>query len=212
MIPGMARRDNVRSHRGNTTGSKTLLTPEMEERILGHLRKGAAIAHVAAAVGIHPATFHDWMRRADNAVLAHQESGEPVPETEELFVAFAEKVTQARGEGAVGATELVRKAANGGAVIRETTRRYRNEDGEMVEEVEIVRAPPDWRAAAWWLERAHRAEFGKNAADEAGDHGTGLTSSALDDLARRIRANMTRLSTQEITAGTVLDGEVVEGR
>jgi hypothetical protein len=208
----MARRDNVRSHRGNPAGGRTLLTPEMEEKILTHLRKGAAIAHVAASSGIHPATFHDWMRRADNAVLAHQESGEPIPETEALFVAFAEKVTQARGEGAVTATELVRKAANGGAVIRETTRRYRNEDGEMVEEVEIVRAPPDWRAAAWWLERAHRTEFGKSAIEEGERGGTGLTSSALDDLARRIRANMTRLSTQEITAGTVLDGEVVEGR
>lgn len=207
----MARRDNVRSRRGNPVGGKTLLNAELEERILGHLRKGAAVTHVAAAVGIHPATFGDWMRRADNAVLAHQETGEPIPETEELFVSFAEKVTQARGEGAVGATELVRKAANGGAIIRETTRRYRNEDGEMVEEVEIVRAPPDWRAAAWWLERAHRAEFGKSAVDDTGDRGQGLTSSALDDLARRIRANMTRLSTQEITAGTVLDGEVVDG-
>ncbi|TDD73383.1 hypothetical protein E1293_31475 [Actinomadura darangshiensis] len=47
-------------------------------------------------------------------------------------------------------------------MVRRRTRRYRDPaTGQLVEEVEEDVAPPDWRAAAWVLERRHPDGFAR---------------------------------------------------
>ena len=43
--------------------SKTKLTPELQERILLHLRVGAYVETAAACAGIHKDTFYEWMKK-----------------------------------------------------------------------------------------------------------------------------------------------------
>ncbi|GAA2159732.1 hypothetical protein [Actinomadura napierensis] len=54
------------------------------------------------------------------------------------------------------------RVAEGGHVVRRRIRRYRYPaTGHLVEEVEEDVAPPDWRAAAWVLERRHPDGFAR---------------------------------------------------
>jgi hypothetical protein len=49
-------------------------------------------------------------------------------------------------------------------VIEETTCKYRDpETGSWSPKPVVKRAAPDWRTAAWQLERSHRSHFGKDA-------------------------------------------------
>ncbi len=104
-------------------------------------------------------------------------------------------------------------------MVREITRRYRDpETGELVTEAEKVYSAPDWRAAAWWLERAHRAEFGRSAEpDGFGGYGpagpppgAGVSANAFDELASRVRANLARVAEIGVGSSMVVEGEVVE--
>jgi hypothetical protein len=63
-------------------GRKTLLTLEVEARIVDAIRQGAFDHVAAAAVGINPSTFYDWLKRG--------EAGD------EPFAEFSKKVMEAR--------------------------------------------------------------------------------------------------------------------
>ncbi|TMR03389.1 hypothetical protein ETD83_10800 [Actinomadura soli] len=75
---------------------------------------------------------------------------------EEPFREFCEAVTRAHAHGQHANVSRIDRAAEGGYVVRRRTRRYRDPaSGQVVEEREDDLAPPDWRAAAWLLERRH---------------------------------------------------------
>lgn len=182
-------------------GRPTLLTPEVQEQILAALAVGAAQAHAAECAGIGESTFYRWMERGEE---------EDAPEE---FREFREAVTRTRARAAVDAVQLIQRIAVGGQVTKETTRTYRDPDtGERVEETEVVRAPPDWRAAAWWLERAHPAQFSRPRVEVTGPDGgpVQVQEETLAALAGRVRANAIEagLATGELPAA---DGREDQG-
>ena len=63
---------------------KSKLTPEVQAKILLHLRVGSYVETAAACAGIHKDTLYDWMRRGAKG--------------EQPFAAFAEAVHQAIAE------------------------------------------------------------------------------------------------------------------
>jgi transposase len=50
---------------------KTKLTPELQDKILLHLRLGAYVETAAACAGIHKDTFYEWMKKGAHAVAPY---------------------------------------------------------------------------------------------------------------------------------------------
>jgi hypothetical protein len=149
--------------RSRKTGRPTLLTPTVEKRLVDAIRLGAPVAIAAASAGIAEQTFYAWAKAGREELEARAEGRDPDPEREP-HVKLWEKVVEARAQAALRNIGQIQKAAAGGYVTEEVTRKYRDpETGRLVTETTQKRAPVDWRAAAWWLERQQRAHFGRGA-------------------------------------------------
>jgi hypothetical protein len=51
--------------------AKSKLTPELQEKILLHLRVGAYVETAAACAGIHKDTFYEWMKKGARGVAPY---------------------------------------------------------------------------------------------------------------------------------------------
>jgi hypothetical protein len=51
--------------------SKSKLTPELQEKILLHLRLGAYVETAAACAGIHKDTFYEWMKKGARGIAPY---------------------------------------------------------------------------------------------------------------------------------------------
>jgi hypothetical protein len=202
-MPGMSRR---KPRIGRPTG----LNPDMQQRITDMIRVGVPIVHATAAAGISRATYFIWINRGQDAADL-RDAGQPIPEHEQPYLDFFDAATRARSEAITRAVANVAKAAAGGYPIREIERTYRNAEGKLVTEREVVRAPIEYRAATWYLERADRENFGKSTVDVqlSGPDGgpVQIAATQYESLAQRLRVNMDRAVAQ-LGAGAVIDGEV----
>jgi hypothetical protein len=81
-----------------TPGRPSLLTPDVETRIMNAIRCGAPNRVACAAAGIGERTFYRWEERAGER-----------PGSE--YASFAEKLARARQEGVTARLALVQKAA-----------------------------------------------------------------------------------------------------
>lgn len=130
-------------------------------RMVGAIEAGVPIAQACVYSGISERAHFRAMGAGERADLL---AGGAVPLTgrQEAYRAYRARVVNARAKVAVANVGLVARAAQGGQVLEETTRRYRDpETGEMVTETRRRYAPGDWRAAKWLLEVSFRGEFGR---------------------------------------------------
>lgn len=67
-----------------TARPKTKLTPELQEKILLHLRVGAYVETAAACAGIHKDTFYEWLKKGARG--------------QQPYAAFADAVNKAVAE------------------------------------------------------------------------------------------------------------------
>ncbi|MFJ4908461.1 hypothetical protein ACIQCR_17225 [Streptomyces sp. NPDC093249] len=209
-----------RKPRRTAGGRRTLLSAEVESRILAASRSGVAVELAAEAAGISSATYWRWMARGRAEATARDDGHKPRRD-EDPYVELFERVRTARAMAAARAVANIRRSAEGGSVTKTTTRKYRDpETGQIVEEVTEDRSAPDWRAAAWYLERQHRHHYGKDAALSV--EITGLTSPEtpadeqvdLDALAERLTRSLFAVDYPDPPAledGTVVDAEVIDG-
>ena len=126
---------------------------------------------VSAGVPLTQACIHAGISesahfRAMEAGEAAQEDlddGIPIDDRADSYREYRERVLRARARVAVVNVALVAKAARGGAVVKETVRRYEREnaDGETVpvEEREKEYAPPQWKAAQFLLQTSFSQDF-----------------------------------------------------
>ncbi|MER5301282.1 hypothetical protein ABT039_17670 [Streptomyces lasiicapitis] len=209
-----------RKPRRSGAGRPSLLSDEVEGRIIAASRTGIAVELAAEAAGISSATYHRWMARG-RAEVAAREDGQTPNRDEDPYVELFEKVRTARAMAGARAMANIRRVADGGIVTKVTTRKFRDpETGQIVEEITEDRTAPDWRADAWYLERQHRTHYGKDAALAIDI--TGLDSSEpsqeerVDLSALAERLNQTLFAVQypdppELEDGNVVDAEVVDG-
>lgn len=128
-------------------GRKPLLTDEVQRRLLDAVRTGVPLEYSAAYAGVHPSTVRRWAARGDDEEHRVATGERPDP-AEQQFRVFCQELTRARSEGMLQAVALIRKSAQGGYTLKETTRRTRDPDtGEPVTETDRHYAPVDWRAA-----------------------------------------------------------------
>ncbi|MFI6686582.1 hypothetical protein [Streptomyces sp. NPDC050485] len=209
-----------RKSRRSNAGRPTLLSEEVEARILAASRSGIAVELAAEAAGISSATYRRWMARGRAEVTAREDSQTPNRD-EDVYVELFEKVRTARAMAAARAMANIRRVADGGITTKITTRKFRDpETGQIVEEITEDRTAPDWRADAWYLERQHRSHYGKDAA--LAIEITGLES---DEPAREESVDLTALAerlNQSLFAvqypdppaledGNVVEAEVIDG-
>jgi hypothetical protein len=118
-----------------------LLNPEVEKTLLDYIRIGTPVRTAVTSAGITEKSFYLWLNRgiAERERLNLSKSAKENP-SEVVFLQFLQSVERARAEAITKKVAVIAKSGNDG----------------------------DWRAAAWWLERQMRDEFGKTDRVEIG--------------------------------------------
>ncbi|MFJ8043768.1 hypothetical protein ACIRBX_25030 [Kitasatospora sp. NPDC096147] len=200
-------------------GRRPALEPEVERRLLDAIRAGVPMSDAAPMAGVHASTVYRWLERAEQE-QRRIESGERARAGEKPFREFRDRFMRARSEGKAQLVLLVRKAAQGGQVVRERTRVVRDpETGERVVQTERDFAQPDWRAAQFLLACLAPETFGRaaQARIEVAPAGGGelpaveVSGEGIDRLAARLAEIRAEFVAELEEDARVVDAEVVEG-
>lgn len=197
-------------------GRPLALTDEGRTRMLNAVRAGTPINYAADYAGVGQRTLYRYLARGEDADI-RAEAGEQLTAEDESLRQLWQEVTRARADAAVRGVAHLQTVARGGAVLKETTRRYRDPaTGQVVTETEKTFSPPDARPMQWLLERSYRDGFGKAAQQlEVTGAGGGAvqveSAEVVQTLAQRV-ASITAARQREIEAAPedVVDAEVVE--
>jgi len=136
-------------------GRPSLLTSAQPAVLLG-LRRGLTLEDAARAGGVSYRTLRTWVLRGEAERERLAGEGATPLKTEAPFLAFLEQYEEAQAQGQMVLADIVRQAADGGALVRETRTAEVIVDGKVVEarKTTIEReAAKDWKAAAFILER-----------------------------------------------------------
>lgn len=152
-------------------GRKLKLTDEMQDLIVNAIAAGNFAEASAQAAGLPTSTFYRYMEIGGDCAKARavcEEEGKkwtPATANDERLLAFWEAVTRARARAQVTAIAHIRKSM-----------------------------PDDWKAAAWYLERAFPKQYGKRllAPEVEKDEDT-ITESQAKIVAEVLRATVTDL-------------------
>lgn len=195
-------------------GRSRLLTPEVEARIIEAVRLGVPAELAAQAGGVSRSVLFLWVKQGAEESDRREEADYTPDQTQQPYVDLFHKITEARASAAIRNLAHIQKAAAGGYVVEETTEVL--PDGREV--THVKKAGPDWRAAAWYLERQHRPHFGKEPVQVEVNGALGsaeLTEKDQDAIAARVAANM-RLAAQAATMAALpagdepIDAEIVD--
>lgn len=176
-----------------------LLSPETHKKLVDAVRMGAPVPTAATYAGISVRSFQTWCAKGRDEQNRRDDGGAPDHDLDPYVDLFAD-VLKARADAGMRNVGILQRVAQGGSVLEETTKRYRDpETGEYVEEHTVKRQPADWRAATFWLERQQRDEWGKDAVHvEISGPGGGAveieTTVNVDDLAAKISTNLAALA------------------
>lgn len=192
--------------------------------MLRAIEAGVPITQACIRAGIATSVHHRAMEAGEQA-QSLLDDGAQLTERQEVYRDYRERVLSARAKVAHVHVALVAKAAAGGQLIEETTRRYRDpETEEMVTETRKKYAVGDWRASKFLLEVSFRNEFGretKRSVELTGKDGKAIEVAG-DDVLRSISERLAAVKAAqdrqapggwELPAGGddgIIDGEVVE--
>ncbi len=141
-------------------GAPTKLVAAMPDLLTG-IRQGLNYGDACALADITYKSFSRWRKRGQDALDALELARETnpdarIPPDEQMYVDFVKHLRKAEAEGKVLLANAVKRSATGAGTFKKTITVQHVKDGQVVAESskEIVEEiPPDWRAAAWALER-----------------------------------------------------------
>ncbi len=151
-------------------GRRSKLSAEVQARIEEAVREGNPLGTAAAYGGISESTLHAWRQRGERKQERVEVEGGSVRTSEMPFLEFSESLTRARADAACRNVLVIQKAATGYPVTRTVVKR--TPDGEVVETTTWTEF--DWRASAWYLERAFPDRWGKRGRLEHSGGGGGV--------------------------------------
>ncbi len=136
----------------SAVGRPTKLSPLVVQALTDALSRGLTNEQACVCADISTTTYQRWMATAETG--------------DERFVAFREAVMRARTRGIEARLRNIVKAAEFGVESSEhveITEQRLTPKGEIVTLQKTTRTtrttPPDWKAAAWWLERVEPKQF-----------------------------------------------------
>lgn len=132
--------DDMIPHDRSSGGRDQMCTPKRTQHVARLLRAGNWITTCCAAAGITRTSFYNWLERGESELI-RVEQGDPPHEQEKAYMDFYVAVMRARAEAEIESVARVRLAGKG---------RSKSPDEER-----------DWKADAWWLERAHPDRWGR---------------------------------------------------
>lgn len=129
------------------------MTPAVRASLINSIKIGLTQLEAAENAGIDESTFYRWQKKA----LESNGTG--------AYASLFQDLKKATTESKLYALGIVSKAANNKDFTEETKTTY-DAKGNIKEKV-VIRKPAgkSWQAAAWFLERKFREEFGRNAVD-----------------------------------------------
>jgi hypothetical protein len=130
-------------------------------RMLDAVSAGVPLTQACLHAGISERAHFRAMEAGEAAEDAH-DHGETLDDRAEAYRQYRQRIMRARAAVAVVHVALIGKAARGGQLTRETTRRLR--DGSV--ETERQWSPPEWKASAWLLSKSFPADLGDRRAVE----------------------------------------------
>ena len=124
------------------------LTPELAEKLCGHIASGLTDETACDRVGIGTTTFYRWLAAAEK------------PRAKKEFREFRDTVKNARAEFEAVHLEAIGRA---GLEPIKTVQRHGHRDSTGKLETQWVTetsSPPQWQASAWLLERRFPERYG----------------------------------------------------
>ena len=141
-----------------SSGPPTKLVQAQPAILLG-LRRGLTLEDAAQSAGITYRTLRNWVKRGEAERQRLEEEPDAKSSKEEApFLQFLEGYEEAKADGQLLLANVVKTAADGGHKIRETRITEVVVDGEVArKETQTVEREvgPDWKAAAFILERRY---------------------------------------------------------
>ena len=118
-------------------GAPTVLTTENQKKLFQAILAGNNIITACLYAGIGKTTYYEWMEKGEN--------GDPV------YIGFAEAMRDALAQCEMKLVMAIDKHAVGRAA------QFDKENVRLIQDG----IPPDWKAAAWMLERKFPDRWGK---------------------------------------------------
>ncbi len=182
-------------------GRRTKLTPEKIEGITRAVQAGHYFVTACKLNGISESVGYEWLARGQGT--------HPRPKTA-LYARFAEAVEKATAEAESRALVTIQKAALGGAPVvrskrtKTTTRTLKDGTVETVTNSEDIEelTPPNWTAAAWYLERKFPDRWAKKQKLEHSGPGGGpiQTQTTAVDLSKLSKEELEALERMALSA------------
>lgn len=174
--------------------------------MLNALRAGVPVTASCLHAGV-PVSAHYRAMDAGAEAQELADDGRPLNDRQQAYREYREQVLRARAQTVGVHVALIAKAAEGGALVKETTRRYRNDDGEMVTETEREFTRPDWRASKFFLTTGFaRTEFVERSAASVELTGANGGPVQMVPAEEALHAVATRLAAVQATQAKQLPG------
>jgi len=119
--------------RKRPTGRPTVLTDDVQDRIIAAVRAGSYLDDAAAYAGIARQTLWRWLSDGRTAQDKH-DNNEKLTDREQLLLEFCNAVEKARADAVIRNVGIIQQAAQDGS----------------------------WQASAWYLERTNPRKWGRH--------------------------------------------------
>lgn len=146
-----------RQHTPNA-GARVKLTDELIVQARGHFAKGLTVKDTAALLNVSEGQVYAWQRQGEKD--AADDRGDT------LAAKFSEAITRGRAEAREKMVAVLMDAAIG---YTQEVEKFDTKTGEVKTVTEVV--AKDWRAAAFFLERTDRDNWGRHVEDGKGAAG-----------------------------------------